>query len=46
MFIPNRTDRSNVPFKQGKVTAGMCALNILSWGLEPPFLKALVLKNS
>ena len=41
MFISNRTDHSNVPFIQGKVTAGMCALNILSWGLEPPLVKSL-----
>ena len=48
MFIQNRTDHSNVPFKQGQVMAELHAPNILSWGLEVPLIKILLLnlKNS
>ena len=40
MLIQNRTDHSNVPFKQGQVMAELCAPNILSWGLEAPLVKS------
>lgn len=41
MFTPNRADHCSVPFKQGKVVAGVCMLNILSWGSEAPLIKSL-----
>lgn len=40
VFIQNRTDRSNVPFKQRQVMAELRALNVLSWGLEAVLVKS------
>lgn len=40
VFNQNRTVRNNVPFKQGQVMAELCALNVLSWGLETLLVKS------